>query len=90
MIKIVQSNFKHSTLDIDIPNIKVIVLVIDRCRKCTEMVNKLIISNVEFGIIDIERNLDLIKAVMLLLKKNLIETPLVLEYNDGRYIKCRK
>lgn len=90
MIKIVQSNFKHSTLDIDIQNIKVIVLVIERCRKCVELVNKLIMDNVEFGIIDIERNLDLTKAIMLLLKKNLIETPLVLEYNIGKYINWRK
>lgn len=90
MIKIVQSNFKHSTLDIDIQNIKVIVLVIERCRKCVELVNKLIMDNVEFGIIDIERNLDLTKAIMLLLKKNLIETPLVLEYNNGNYINWRK
>lgn len=90
MIKIVQSNFKHSTLDIDIQNIKVIVLVIERCRKCVELVNKLIMDNVEFGIIDIERNLDLTKAIMVLLKKNLIETPLVLEYNNGNYINWRK
>ena len=90
MIKIVQSNFKHSTLDIDIQNIKVIVLVIERCRKCVELVNKLIMDNVEFGIIDIEINLDLTKAIMLLLKKNLIETPLVLEYNNGKYINWRK
>ena len=90
MIKIVQSNFKHSTLDIDIQNIKVIVLVIERCRKCVELVNKLIMDNVEFGIIDIERNLDLTKAIMLLLKKNLIETPLVLEYSNGEYINWRK
>ena len=90
MIKIVQSNFKHSTLDIDIQNIKVIVLVIERCRKCVELVNKLIMDNVEFGIIDIERNLELTKAIMLLLKKNLIETPLVLEYNNGNYINWRK
>lgn len=90
MIKIVKSNFKHSTLDIDIQNIKVIVLVIERCRKCVELVNKLIMDNVEFGIIDIERNLDLTKAIMLLLKKNLIETPLVLEYNNGNYINWRK
>ena len=90
MIKIVQSNFKHSTLDIDIQNIKVIVLVIERCRKCVELVNKLIMDNVEFGIIDIERNLDLTKAIMLLLKKNLIETPLIMEYNNGTYMNCRK
>ncbi len=90
MIKIVQSNFKHSTLDIDIQNIKVIVLVIERCRKCVELVNKLITDNVEFGIIDIERNLDLTKAIMLLLKKNLIETPLIMEYNNGTYMNCRK
>lgn len=90
MIKIVQSNFKHRTLDIDIPNIKVIVLVIERCRKCAELINKLVSDNVEFGIIDIERNLDIIKAIMLLLKKNLIKTPLVLEYKDGTYINYRK